>query len=390
MRLLKAYGFIATFFVLCLLPLASAAMRVTLVEPVDENRKLAAPPAWSWPPDLTAITQQAERWYSDHFGLRSLLIRLKAQIDLSVFRTSDRVHIGSDGWLFYRSVMDAEKPSIQKLLAAHETEILTGINAFGAALRAKGIELIIVQNLLADRFLPEKLPTSVPRLYSPRYDHFLERLAALPDSSYLDSPAILRRAQQDRPIFHKTDFHWNDPAAFEVARALVEMIARLERRSAPVWSHKLEIEIKPMSGWIAKFMPVFSAPSEDALFVKPTWQHAPGFAPAFKEGAFEYVARVATPNQALLPPTVVYGDSFFDGMLRSGFDVYFQTMYRARIAHGIKLSAIVGSLPADTRYLVIQCIEVTNAMLMAFADKADLALAAQMIRNRPWAAADRR
>jgi hypothetical protein len=384
MRVLRTYGFIATFFALCLLPLASTATRVTIVQPVDENRKLAAPPAWSWPPDPTAITQQAERWYGDHFGLRSLLIRLKTQVDLSVFRTSDRVHVGSDGWLFYRSVMDVEKPSIEALLAKSEGDILAGINAFGAALRAKGIHLIIVQNLLADRFVPEKLPTSVPRLPSPpRYDHFMERLASLSEISYLDSSATLRRLQQDRPIFHKTDFHWNDPAAFEVARELVEMIARLGRRTEPVWTHKLEIDTKPMSGWIARFMPVFSLPSEAALFVKPTWQHAPGYAPASNEGAFEYVARVLTPNRALLPPTVVYGDSFFDGIMRSGFEVYFQTLYRARVKHGLKLSGIAGSLPADTRYLVIQFIEVTNAMLLAFADKADLALATQMIRSRP-------
>jgi len=384
MRVLRTHGFIAAFFALCLLPLASTAARVTVVQPVDENRRLAAPPTWSWPPDLTAITQQAERWYSDHFGLRSLLIRLKTQIDLSLFRTSDRVHVGSDGWLFYRSVMDQEKPSVQKTLGAHEADILAGINAFGAALHAKGIHLIILQNLLADRFVPEKLPTSVPRLPSPpRYDHFLHGLAALPDISYLDSQAILGRLQQDRPIFHKTDFHWNDPAAFEVAHALVERIARLDRRSEPVWSHKLEIETRPMSGWTARFMPVFRLPSEDALFVKPTWTHAPGYAPAYNEGAFEYVARVATPNHALLPPTVVYGDSFFDGIMRSGFDVYFRTLYRARVKHDLKLSGIANSLPADTRYLVIQFIEVTNAMMLAFADKTDLALATQMIRDRP-------
>ena len=80
---------------------------------------------------------------------------------------------------------------------------------------------------------------------------------------------------------------------------------------------------------------------------------------------------------------MVYGDSFFDGIMRSGFDVYFQTLYRARVKHGLKLSGIAGSLPADTRYLVIQFIEVTNAMLLAFADKADLALATQMVRSRP-------
>jgi len=63
-----------------------------------------------------------------------------------------------------------------------------------------------------------------------------------------------------------------------------------------------------------------------------------------------------------------------------GFD---EQAARARVKHDIRLSGIAGSLPADTRYLVIQCIEVTSAVLLAFADKADLAVATQMIGSRP-------
>src|SRR5690242_19550212 len=104
------YGFVAAFFLMSVLPLVAMATGLSITSPVQENRTLAPPPRWSTPPDFTALTQQADRWFTDHFGLRSFFIRLKTQIDLSVFHTSNRVHIGSDGWMFYRSVMDVEKP----------------------------------------------------------------------------------------------------------------------------------------------------------------------------------------------------------------------------------------------------------------------------------------
>ena len=114
MTKVRSYCFVIIFFVLILLPLIATVAGVTLVTPVDEKRKLAPPPQWEWPPDSVAFVKQATSWFDDNFGLRSLLIRLKTQIDLSVFRTSDRVHIGSDGQLFYRSVMDIEKLAVEE------------------------------------------------------------------------------------------------------------------------------------------------------------------------------------------------------------------------------------------------------------------------------------
>jgi hypothetical protein len=380
---MRPYGFVAAFFLMTILPLIALFAGVTLTTPVQENRTLAAAPHWTWPPDFTALSQQADRWFTDHFGLRSLLIRLKTQIDLSVFRTSNRVHIGSDGWLFYRSVMDLEKPSVEDLLGKTEPEVLAGIEAFGQALSSKGIRLIIASNLLADRFVPDKLPRTVPRLpSSPRFDHFLAQLATLAGISYLDTPAILKRTQQQRQIFHKTDFHWNDPAAFDVARELVELIAHLEGREAPIWRHELEIETRRESGGIAMFMPVFFPPSEEGLFTKRNWPNPDGYSVASNVQPFETVVRVSPHKPTLLPATVVLGDSFFDGIIRSGFDAYFNEMYRIRWSHKTKISDLAAALPASTRYVVVQFIEVSRTALLDFADRDDIALAVSIIRTR--------
>ncbi len=377
------YGFVAAFFALSALPLAGLLTPFSIFVPVQENRTLAPRPRLSRPPDFTALSQAADRWFVDHFGLRSFLIRLKTQIDFSLFRTSDRVHIGSDGWLFYRSVMDREKPMVYDMLRKIEPDVLAGITAFKESLNSRGIRLVIAPNLLADRFLQDKLPGTVPHLRSPpQFDHFLAGLRELPGIVYVDTPKILAQAQRERPIFHRTDFHWNDPAAFAVARDLVDIIGRLEGRSEPVWRHALEIETQKLSGGIAMFMPVFFPPSETALFVKRNWSTAPGYRVAMNDGGFETSVHVDPPKPTLLPSTVVLGDSYFDGIIRSGFDSYFNAMYRLRWNYNTKISDLATLLPPDTRYVIIQFIEVNITTLKAFADRDDIARACEIIRAR--------
>lgn len=380
----RSYGFIILFFVLTLLPLIATITGMSLVAAVDEKRKLAEPPKWAWPPDGEALARQTTAWFDDNFGLRSLLIRLKTQIDLSVFRTSDRVYVGSGGQLFYRSVIDAEKPAMEQQLKLHQAKVLEGIRKFNDALLAKGIHPIFVVNLMSDRFIPETLPKTVPRqIASPRIDDFTSKLAAIPGLMFIDATAILKREQTERPIFHKTDFHWNDPAAFGVAQEIVERIADVEGRTTPVWNHKLEIEKKTHSGGIASFIPLFFPPTETGLFVKKTWADQPGVVDSFKQGPFEHVRRVTAPDPNLLPTVVVVGDSFFDGMVRAGFARYFRNLYRVRWSPKLKVSDIAATLPLDARYVLVQCIEVNIHALLAFADEADVALAMQTIAARP-------
>lgn len=385
-RSLNRFGFVALFAALTMLPLICMAVGINIVKPVDENRALASPPAWKWPPHWTVLSGQADKWFNDHFGLRSFLIRLKTQIDYSVFRTSSRVHIGSDGWLFYRSVMDREKPSVEELLSKDEAQVVAGIATFNEALRERGIRLIIVPNLLADRFVPNELPATVPHLSSPpKFDHFLSALADLPNLGYVDTLAILKRTQRVRQVFHKTDFHWNDPAAFEVGRELVDRIAAMESRPIPFWTHSLGIETRRESGGIAMFMPLFFPPTEIGLFLKKTWSDPPGRRAAFNQGPYEDIIYNEA-SRELLPPVLVVGDSFFDGIERSGFDGYFRAFFRMRWKSATKISDIARALPADARYVIVQFIEVSRVTLLAFADHADVAKAASIVQKHQSAA----
>jgi len=326
---------------------------------VDENRKLAAPPKFGSSTPIHKYTVDLVQWFNDHFGFRDFLIRAKTQADYSVFGMSTRVHAGSDGWLFYRSVMDVEKPRIEGRLKKDADAVIAGTRQLANALSARGVKLIVMIAPMKDVYYSDFLPNTAKKLPDPRQVSLLsERMRAMPEIIFLDSESVLKVVAKSRKVFHKTDFHWNDPAAFEVSRSLVNQIGTLEGRTEPVWAHSLVIEEKKFSGGEAAFMPLFYPPKETGLFVKQNWT-LPPYNYSEKKGQFEWIYEVKELNANLLSPIAVVGDSFFDGMSRSGIGLYFNKIYKTKWPD-VTLQTLVGNLPSDCKYVFLEFIEVND------------------------------
>src|SRR5580704_19261281 len=98
-----SYAFLG-FAALCLVvPLLQTLYPVfgTIVAPLGERR--AARPL----PPLQLLfgtngdfAAALNKWFDDRTGFRDLFIRAKNQIDYTLFDTSKKAWIGSDGWLF--------------------------------------------------------------------------------------------------------------------------------------------------------------------------------------------------------------------------------------------------------------------------------------------------
>jgi len=333
---------------------------------LDENRKLApAPVLKSWS-EIGQYAGDTVKWFNDHYGFRDFLIRSKTQLDYSVFGMSTRVHVGSDGWLFYRSVVDDQQPKVELSLRTEADAVVEGTRRLALALEARGIKLIMMITPMKDVYYSEHLPSIAKQLPKPRQvDLLQDRLRSMKEIIFIDSATILKEVASKRNVFHKTDFHWNDPAAFEVTRTLVNEIGKLEGKTDPVWTHKLEIEEKPLSGGEAMFMPIFFPPTENALFVKPTWVQPP-YNYVERKPPFEWIYEAKEPTGSELQPIVVFGDSFFDGMIRSGIWGYFKKIYRAR-TNEVNLKEVVSNLPPDTRYLLVEFIEVDSGVYAGLA-----------------------
>lgn len=329
--------------------------------PLSEKRAPTAPPAWATRGDLTEYLLGWQHWFGDRYPGRNLLIRLDTQIAYSVFGYSDRVHIGRDGWLFYRSLLDVEEPRVEAMDPGQFDDIVRDLQRLQQRLANRGVTLVVLDNELKDTFHPDALPASAPRAAArPRYAEFRRRLHDALGAAYVDASPILHDVARQRPAFYRTDFHWNEPAAFEVAQTLVDRMASLT--GAPRgFRFRLETEERPFSGGEAAFLPLFTPLAERAPFVRRTWDPRAAER-AFGVGPFEYVHRLEAPTPEDLPPVTLFGDSFLDVLMSSGFEEHFVSLHRARLHHA-PLEDVLRALPTETRFFVFQFIATTTPTL---------------------------
>src|SRR5262249_36538499 len=143
-------------------------------------------------------------------GFRDLFIRTKNQLDLSLFHFSKKVYVGSDGWLFQRSLTDA-RLSFEHVPEETYLKIERSFADLDVALGRRGIRLVVVDYPDKSEFYSEFLPPNVPNL--PR-DGNLSRLRRALDRNtgliHVDVGKLLQPLKQKgQPLYTKTDIHTN-------------------------------------------------------------------------------------------------------------------------------------------------------------------------------------
>jgi hypothetical protein len=327
---------------------------------VDENRTKQPRPKASlaeiWLNRNNAAVDY-EKYYNDHYGLRDLFIRVKNQVDYSVFAKSDKVHIGPGGWLFYRTVLDTQQVNLERTSPDDEKKLFRAVDRLAEVLKQRGITLIVMPCPQKNTIYPELVPSSAPRrpetTFFARYRAFLN---AHPQIVFIDATEILAELKKQRDVFYRTDFHWTDVAAYFVGREAIGRIGRREG-SVPVY-HQLQLRSEIYSGGQAMFIPMLWTPKETANFPEKNWKDDGDC--QSNVGPYDWIYR-RRDGQGL-PALVVYGDSFFDGMVRNGFHTYFKEVHRA-VCRLQPFAKVLAALPPQTKYLLVEHIEVATAGL---------------------------
>lgn len=353
-------------------PTLADRFHVSGIASLKENRVRASRPS-----DLRTLlvegapfARQYEDYFNDSFGLRDLLIRVKHQIDYSVFGESDKVLVGKEGWLFYRSV-DDELFYVETSARPHLEELFTRLVSLNAALAARGITLVVVPCPMNATVYPEMTPrTAARRPKTTAFDVYRGFLREHPEILSIDPQPMLMGLKRRMPAYHKTDFHWTDPAAAYVAKDLVNELGERSGVGA-LWAQPIETEWrKESSGGEASAMGLLWPPVEEQLHLKqdrirPSFGRFTQFAP--NEWIYE---SYSAPGANLIPPTVLFGDSFSDAFERAGARAYFRRIEKHYIHDfGKKYPAI----RPDTRFVVIEHIEVVLNQMVTDAFWPDVA-----------------
>jgi len=370
-------AYIGVILAVILLGIVQTVMPIWHFQDLDERRQPAPIDDYlaglrTHDPQLPA---KASQWFDDRFGFRPILIRLHNEVLYRAFGTGDRVYIGKDGFLFSKALIAADKDVSRtpELVERTADSVLQGFRNLRAELAGRGIRLVVVSIPPKQDFYRQYLPADAPPMPDPFLPHRLrERLKREAGLIYVDASIPLEAARTPdpglRPLYYRTDPHMGFWGARVVAPAIADAIAEDAGMTAPPWPefhNPYEVAVpggaeQRFLGLMTPLMEHVDSYRDTPVLMRDTdtayWEKDPRFRNTETIDSriiFEF-AYHARPDhlQGRLPPIVVYGDSFADHLMVSGFLDEVAAAYRSRQSD-IPLAEVVRNIPDGVKYFMI-------------------------------------
>jgi hypothetical protein len=352
---------IGLFMLIIVTPIVQQELNLIPVRPLQENRlKKERPSDWKALFETgTIFARQFEEYFNDHYGLRDLLIRTRNQIDYTVFHKSEKIIIGRDGWLFYKSVVEDEEIGAEKMTAADMDRIFARVLKLNRILASRGITLIMLVSPMKNSIYPEMLPASAPRRPSPTsFERYLAFLHAHPEIVTVDTVPLLKKLKESMQVYYKMDFHWTDAAGAYAARDLIQRLGSLSGKGS-LWEKPIRIVIRrELAGGESQALGLLWQTYEEAPY--PAGRRPDLDLGIYTQGQnsneWTYSTKLSD-KSGLIPDTVMFGDSYADAFLRAGFTAYFAHFQKYSIWD---FAQKFQSVPDGTRFLIFELLEPIN------------------------------
>jgi len=230
---------VAMFVVIISLPLAANLAGRDGGDAGAENRELAAfpqlEPTW---PSIAGYADGVTRWFDDHFGFRSTLVRWYGESRLFLLGVSPTAAVikGRNGWYFYgedKTVEDiaSADPLTPDAIANWRAAIVAARNW----LAARNVPYIFT--IAPDKHViyPEHLPPSLRRVGDvTRTDQLYTALQDL--GLAVDVRPQLFLAKSHDRLYQRTDTHWNDRGALVAYQAIIDAVRARLPAVPPAWT----------------------------------------------------------------------------------------------------------------------------------------------------------
>jgi alginate O-acetyltransferase complex protein AlgJ len=365
--------FVGALAALLVIVQALSFFPIAIVAPLQENRN---PAPW---PDLELLLQQSgaakfadqlNRWVDDRAGLRDLFVRLKNQIDYSVFAVSRNVYIGSNDVLFEREF--TEKRFLIDFIneEIYQIAVETPFSNFADLLAQRGIKLVVVYNPDKSTIYPEYLPHNIVNLAAAgRMERFRAFLRHQPNIIFIDGQEILTREKEKTSelLFWRTDLHANYLGSIPIVRELIHRLAIEIARPEIAWNEEFQFHDIPMGGGEGRFLSILNPVIAQGKYAENLYQigdkepdghwnvvNLPGT--GIFNGTFDYEF-ISDPQECggKLPATLLFGNSFTDPWWPVGLHRYFCSIRFSRVTYPTtRLPAVIETMPAGTKFFVLQ------------------------------------
>ncbi|MDY0281008.1 MAG: hypothetical protein RBR35_10660, partial [Salinivirgaceae bacterium] len=205
--------------------------KLTLVKDIEntENRQAVAKPDFDIH-HLDAYPSNFDKYYSDNFSIRQILIKQFNQLNLVVFKKSplpDKVVIGKENWIF---MGDNEVDSYQgkHRLNTHEMESMRiELEYRKQYLESKGCKFYFLIAPVKANIYPEFMPMNLFRFNKQSWgEQLIEYLNTNSEVKPIDIYDPLRQNKRHGLMYHKLDNHWNKKGAFFAAQEVLNSIGK--------------------------------------------------------------------------------------------------------------------------------------------------------------------
>ncbi len=232
-----------------------------------ENRELARRPDLK----LSGLKRWPAQWdayLSDHFGMRSDLIRWNCILRVNLLGVSpvESVVLGKDSWLFYRSealgdgdtfndytggmlFSDKELRKLEVILEESRREFS----------RSGIVYLVVVapnKNTVYSEYLPEEIERRAKA--TTRMSQFMAHMKTHSGVEIIDLREPLIRAKEEHPVYMRTDSHWNTYGAYvgyrEIMRSLADRFPSLPLTPASIVDGLVTVETSLPGGDLTQML----------------------------------------------------------------------------------------------------------------------------------------
>ncbi|THB78240.1 MAG: hypothetical protein D6B25_04825 [Desulfobulbaceae bacterium] len=251
---------VVMFMIILSTPLAISLFTQDLEVSKSEKRKLVQFPELSFTVDgIKTFPGTFEKYYKDHFGLRSQIVRLHNYTLCKLFKVSPTgmVIVGSDNWYFFNA-----NGSLGDYLGRfHFTDnrlkdfesILLNRDAW---LKKMGTHYIFLPIPNKETVYEEYLPRRIRKHKGVnKYTQVIEYLRSSGQfTNFIDTEALLLHLKQEQQVYLKTDSHWNNDGAFGVYQELINQLSKKLPNLQPLKQTSEKEWIEDFSGDLAIFM----------------------------------------------------------------------------------------------------------------------------------------
>jgi hypothetical protein len=305
---------IAAFVAVISLPLAANLVGRDGADPGAENRELAPfPPLTMGSP--ARFGGGLTRWFDDHFGFRSTLIKWYGKERLSLFGVSPTSAVikGNDGWFFYADDRAVDDYASSDLMTADA--IANWRKAVVDAqkwLRARNVTYVFTIAPDKHAVYPEEMPASIVRVNEvSRTDQLF---TTLQDAGLaVDVRPSLFEAKARERVFQKTDTHWNDRGAIVAYQRIIFAVRARVPSVPPAWTRAdfdavtRDVEAGDLAGMMGLKRVLRE---EDLVLVPKRARQARVVTPVGAQPTAEEGYLVTEIPGSSLPRAVIFRDSF--------------------------------------------------------------------------------